>query len=532
MQEALNTIQKWAKDWCVTVNASKTVATCFSLSNTKETFKLSINGTELPQEDTPTYLGVKLDRRLTWNAHIRTAEQRATKRLALMKKLAGTRWGANAKILQQVYTGAVRPVMEYGSTAWATAARSNTSKLEKIQNSGMRIITGALKTTPISAMLKTTGLAVLETRREEKLLIHAEKLRRVPSHPTHDQLKQQTKNRLKRTSVNHIAKRLRREHSDLIPERQEELELLQDAEDWNSNTGEITFISEVPGIAVKGNQSQEQLKALTLAMLDESYNRTQWTQVYTDGSADDAVRNGGSGIFIHFPDGRRAERAHPAGKLSSNYRAEVKAVLEAAKLLNNENPPPAKIVILTDCKSLTQSLQHPDDQLSRDTVRELSKLQCEAPVVVQWIPAHCDIKGNETADKLAKKGSRSEQPETKVPFREAKTIIKRQYHHSPENPTDPYYLLERQQQVIIFRLRYGHCRLLQHMCRLGLSHTDSCPCQTAPQSPEHVLQDCPLHEEARKKQWPNNTSLEEKLWGNIIQLKQTCCFIQETGLNI
>ena len=532
MQEALNTIQKWANDWCITVNASKTVATCFSLSNTKETFTLSINGKELPQEDTPTYLGVKLDRRLTWNPHIRTIEQRATKKLALMKKLAGTQWGADGKILQQVYTGAVRPVMEYGSTAWATAAKSNTSRLEKIQNSGMRIITGAMKTTPISAMRKTTGLAELETRRDEKIIIHAERLRRLPSHPAHDQLKQPTKNRLKRTSINHIAKRLRGAHSDIIPKHQEDLELLQDAEDWNSNTEELRFNSSVPGIEAKGGHSEGQMKALTLAMLDESYNRKQWTQVFTDGSADAAIRNGGSGVFIHFPDGRTVERAIPAGKLSSNYRAEVTAVHEAAKLLQNENPPPAKVVILTDCKALTQSLQQPDDQLSKATVKELSELRSEAPIAIQWIPAHCGIRGNETADRLAKSGSRQEQPKTQVSFREAKTIIKRTFYHSPENPADPYYNLQRQQQVTIFRLRYGHCRLLQHMCRLGLSHTDSCPCQTAPQTPEHILQDCPLYKEIRQKQWPNSASLEEKLWGNINQLKQTCSFIQKAGLKI
>ena len=151
---------------------------------------------------------------------------------------------------------------------------------------------------------------------------------------------------------------------------------------------------------------------------------------------------------------------------------------------------------------------------------------------MQWIPAHCGIRGNQTADKLAKSGSRCEQPQTQVPFREIKTIIKREFQHRPENPADPYYLLQRQQQVTIFRLRCGHCRLLQHLCRLGLSHTDSCPCQTAPQSPEHVLQDCPLNEEARTKQWPNNTSMEEKLWGNLTQLRQTCEFFQETGLDI
>ena len=66
--------------------------------------------------------------------------------------------------------------MEYGSSAWATAARTNTSRLAKVQNTSMRLITGGLKTIPIITLEATTSLAPLDTRREEKVLIQHEKL--------------------------------------------------------------------------------------------------------------------------------------------------------------------------------------------------------------------------------------------------------------------------------------------------------------------------------------------------------------------
>ena len=69
-------------------------------------------------------------------------EKRATRRMSLMKKLAGTKWGASNKILKQVYMGNIRPVMEYVSTAWATAAHSNTNRLARVQNTSMQLITG------------------------------------------------------------------------------------------------------------------------------------------------------------------------------------------------------------------------------------------------------------------------------------------------------------------------------------------------------------------------------------------------------
>ena len=81
--------------------------------------------------------------------------------LKKLKKLAGTKWGASSKIPKQVYVGNVRPVLEFASTAWAPAAKTNTKKLEKVKNAGMRFITGNLSTTPLKALTSATKLPSL-----------------------------------------------------------------------------------------------------------------------------------------------------------------------------------------------------------------------------------------------------------------------------------------------------------------------------------------------------------------------------------
>ena len=86
--------------------------------------------------------------------------------------------------------------MEYGATCFGTAAKTNTAKLDKIQNCSMRIITGAMKTTPISAMETATKLHSLDSQRCEKSRRQAEKMRRLPSHPLNTKLQEPTKNRL------------------------------------------------------------------------------------------------------------------------------------------------------------------------------------------------------------------------------------------------------------------------------------------------------------------------------------------------
>ena len=46
------------------------------------------------------------------------AEARAKVQLALMKKLAGTTWGTDTVTLTRLYTGRVKPELEYDMTAW------------------------------------------------------------------------------------------------------------------------------------------------------------------------------------------------------------------------------------------------------------------------------------------------------------------------------------------------------------------------------------------------------------------------------
>ena len=66
IQEAMSDISKWTLDWGLEINTSKTNSTLFSLSTSKEQIKLRLKGEIVPQTDNPTFLGVKLDTRLTW----------------------------------------------------------------------------------------------------------------------------------------------------------------------------------------------------------------------------------------------------------------------------------------------------------------------------------------------------------------------------------------------------------------------------------------------------------------------------------
>ena len=222
----------------------------------------------------------------------------------------------------------------------------------------------------------------------------------------------------------HISKSLRNRFPNVLPNNQQGVETLKDYEEWE--TCHLSIKLDIPGIRNKEEHSEAALKALTLETLDQEYPADSWAHIYTDGSAVDAVRNGGAGVFMQFPDGRRSSKMMPTGKVSTNFRSEACALLEAARTLNIEQTLAPNTVILTDCKSMLQSVQGSRDrsQLFENIRRELTMLHSKTNLVLQWIPSHCGLHGNEEADRLSKEDSNQEQQDHPVSYAEAKTLLK------------------------------------------------------------------------------------------------------------
>ena len=132
VQETINKVSYWADEWCMEIACMKTLATLFSFSTAKERVTQNLESMPVPWEDSPSFLGVTLDKRLTWKTHLEAVAARSVRKLGVLKKLAGTTRGADTNILRRVYTGAVRPILVYATTSWNTASNANKSKRDKV----------------------------------------------------------------------------------------------------------------------------------------------------------------------------------------------------------------------------------------------------------------------------------------------------------------------------------------------------------------------------------------------------------------
>ncbi|GFR69734.1 reverse transcriptase [Elysia marginata] len=109
----------------------------------------------------------------------------------------------------------------------------------------------------------------------------------------------------------------------------------------------------------------------------------------------------------------------------TTYNEKAEAIKEALKMANNKISKTSKVVLLSDARSVLQTLENTKDT-ELDTVRKkLLQLRTRVgELTLQWIPGHSNVGSNERADNLAKLGSGLDQEETTITYQEVKTKIK------------------------------------------------------------------------------------------------------------
>ena len=93
-----------------------------------------------------TNLGIKLDRALTFRRHLEALRKKLRTRVGLLKRLAGSTWGAGAIALCTATLALVDYAAEYCSLVWCRSA--HTRLINKSINDALHIVTGCLRPTP------------------------------------------------------------------------------------------------------------------------------------------------------------------------------------------------------------------------------------------------------------------------------------------------------------------------------------------------------------------------------------------------
>ena len=186
LNKDMDILAAYLRSWRLQLSTGKTVSAAFHLCNreAKRELEISVNSQPLEFQQAPKYLGVRLDRTLSYRQHLEEVRAKVTARVSLIRRLAGTTWGASAKVLRISTQALVFSAAEYCAPAWSRSP--HTKKVDVAINNALRIITGCLKPTPVSHLPVLSGIAPASLRREAATLALARKAQEHDWHLLHE----------------------------------------------------------------------------------------------------------------------------------------------------------------------------------------------------------------------------------------------------------------------------------------------------------------------------------------------------------
>lgn len=142
LQNTVNKINTWTKNWRIQLNETKSIHINFT-NKTNQHIPININGNPIPYSNTAKYLGITLDAKLRWKAHIKKKREELGIKYRKMYWLIGrnSKMSLNNKLM--LYKQILKPTWSYGIQLWGCAKKSHIQVIQRFQNKVLRNIVDA-----------------------------------------------------------------------------------------------------------------------------------------------------------------------------------------------------------------------------------------------------------------------------------------------------------------------------------------------------------------------------------------------------
>ena len=143
----LKNVSKWLRLNKLSLNAGKTEVIFFRhtrhllnniLNTNLHNISIKLNGKKLKMVDSVKYLGIHIDKNLSWDSHIQQLTKKLSRANGIISKL---RHFAPRNVCLNVYYALFYSQLNYCCTVWGMTSQENLNKLQVLQNKCLRIIT-------------------------------------------------------------------------------------------------------------------------------------------------------------------------------------------------------------------------------------------------------------------------------------------------------------------------------------------------------------------------------------------------------
>ena len=500
LQVALNSLMRWSDKTGFQFSPTKThsIHICRKRNCAKMAPLLTLADVPIRCEDSCKYLGLTFDNSLTWRLHITTVRTSCLRTLNLFWKLSGTKWGADSVTLRRLFIMLLKPKLEYGIEAYASAAPTYMKLIETLQHSALRIATGSFRSSPLDSLHAISCTLPPKYALQLKHLNYFLRLVVTSSHPLHDRypdLDDITENTIGELPRNSFTRRcfVYLAEYDIAPTNIL-MEVIPIWPPWR-----IASLSVCPDILHCPKEDIPQ--HITRAMfLDHLCSHSDSYIIYTDGSKSEV------GTGYAWVSGDLSTQCHLSSH-ASIYTAEllaIKSAIDHSLTLTTNS-----IVIVTDSQSAIQAISsigyhHPIVNHIRDLI-----ISSDTRFTLCWVPSHVGVPGNDQADELARK-SIVDLPETpfSLPRSDLKLHIKNKIHTTWHRAWNDIPLTNKLREILpsisskfvdknprhwsvpLTRILIGHTRLTHGFLMTGGPRPYCADC-LVPLTVKHIISECP-----------------------------------------
>ena len=166
LQRDLDKLARWCAKWRIKLNLEKTKVIIFSKSRSaiKAERALSLYGDLLSYYPHIKFLGITFGNRMTFTKHFEEILERWNKKFHRLRILVNKKWGPSPETILQIYKQCIRPIFEYGIVSTIIVLETFITKIQKVQNSFIRLALHLPKYVSARLLHEASGLPYVRER--------------------------------------------------------------------------------------------------------------------------------------------------------------------------------------------------------------------------------------------------------------------------------------------------------------------------------------------------------------------------------